>query len=47
MNEEHLFPTVLWAQRKHFVLLRVQVKCLEVSGGGEQGGRTPLKERGQ
>ena len=31
MGEEHLSPTVLWAQRKHFVLLRVQVKSLEVN----------------
>ena len=31
MSGHCLSPTVLWAQRKHFVLLRVQVKSLEVS----------------
>ena len=30
-GEEHLNPTVLWAQRKNFILLRVQIKPLEVS----------------
>jgi very-long-chain (3R)-3-hydroxyacyl-CoA dehydratase len=29
MGEDHLSPTVLWAQRKHFILLRVQIKPLE------------------
>lgn len=29
MSEVRLSPTVLWAQRKHFILLRVQIKALD------------------
>jgi len=29
-TEQVLLPTVLWAQRKHLILLRVQIQPLEV-----------------
>lgn len=46
MSERNLSPTVLWAQRKHFVLLRVQVKPLEVSVGIGWEGLKHLEQAG-